>query len=179
MIIRVDDVSMNTDFSDLNKAAEYFRSELDAEVWYCINLFCRTAPGAVYPELPLKGRGLDFFCNVDRFTGAFAIPSFVNLVSHGLLHAEHGAMSYEAQYLSIVTSCRFLKTDTFVPPFMSFNANTLNLCAKERIKLIDGVNWLNLETEPFDRTHNQWYFHHWRTSFKQLKESIDVSKVNV
>lgn len=180
MIIRVDDVCANTDFKDLNRCADLLHAELGAEIWYCVNLFSKSSgDGAVYPGVPLRGKNIKFFYDVDLFCNVtYDIPSHVKLVSHGLLHSEHGNMPDGAQELSILTSCNYLKTNIFVPPFMSFDEKTKRICEKNKISLIDGKGWKSMESLEYRDGHDRWYFHHWRMPYKQVKEWICAGKVN-
>lgn len=180
LIIRVDDVSKNTDFVDLNKACQILHEKLGAEIWYCINIFSKKAKGTVYPDLPMKGRGLKYFVDIDNAeSGEFSIPSFVKIVSHGLIHAEHALLQEEAQLMSIMLSCKYLETDVFVPPFISFNETTEKICKENNIKLIDGIGWKSMELYPYEPEIKNWYFHHWRMNSKQVEDWLNVCKVNV
>lgn len=177
MIIRVDDVSPNTDIHDLNHACHYLKNELNAEIWYCVNMFSKKTPGSVYPHLPMRGRGLNYFCDVDKVFEDRNFPDFVKVVSHGLIHAEHGELDKQTQYLSIMTSCNFLNTKIFVPPFMSYDSNTKEICDMNNVQLIDGKEWHSMEMEKLNTSHKLWYFHHWRMDFKKVKDWVDASKV--
>jgi len=179
VIIRVDDVSPNTDMAELNDVARILRDELGAKVIYGINLFAKaTKLGSVYPDLPMRGREFSYFCDVDRLFDPY-IPRFVKVASHGLIHAEHGKLSYETQQFSILVSCSYLRTKTFIPPFMSFNDDTRKICAENGIELIEGSGWGNMEKEEYDGNHKQWYFHPWRMKLKDIRKWVNASKVNV
>lgn len=170
LIIRVDDVSPNTDMRDLNACAEYLSRELGAKVWYCVNLFAGFShDGAVYPDVPLRGKPLRYFLNVNSMFRGLDFPSGVRIVSHGLIHAEHAKMTREAQELSIMVSCGALGTEIFVPPFISHNADTRAICAENNIEIVDGIGWRSMETEPYDPSCRSWYFHHWRMGLEQIK----------
>ncbi|MBX4189766.1 hypothetical protein KW791_00490 [Candidatus Parcubacteria bacterium] len=179
MIVRVDDVSPNTNMADLNKSAEFMHEVLGAEIWYCVNLFSKLSIyGSVYPDLPMRNRDLKYFMDVDRIMRDFAFPEYVKKVSHGLIHSDHGKMSDGAQELSIVTSCRFLGADTFVTPFTSWNEATERICEKNRITLINGQGWKSLESEPFSIDHDKWFFHPWRMNSSQIRVAINACKIN-
>jgi hypothetical protein len=178
LIIRVDDVSPNTEIYDLNLAAHYLKNELGAEIWYCVNMFAKNTPGSVYPHLPMRGRGINYFCDVDKVYGDRNFPDFVKVVSHGLIHAEHGELEKQTQYFSIMTSCNFLNTKIFVPPFMSYNSNTKEICDFNGIELVEGGGWKSMETEKFDPSFDRWYFHHWRMDFKKIEDWVRASKID-
>ena len=178
MIIRVDDVSPNTDMYELNLTAEFLYKELNAEIWYCVTLFSRSSfLGSVYPDLPMRGRELEYFTTINNVMANYKFPSFVKVASHGLLHVEHGKLDEQAQMMSIFTSCSFLNTNIFVPPFMSFNQTTLNICEDKGIIIIHPEKWRSMETEKFDASHSHWYFHPWRMELSQVKEWINASKI--
>ncbi len=183
LVFRVDDVSPNTDMADLNKTAEFLNREFGAEVWYCVNLFSKTAPlGSVYPDLPMRNKPLNYFMDVDKiwdYRFNSVRPSYIKIVSHGLIHSNHGEMSAGAQELSIVTSCRFLNTDTFVTPFTSWDENTEKICKQHGITLINGEGWKSMESEPFYSGHDKWFFHPWRINYTQIRDYINASKVHV
>lgn len=180
LIFRVDDVSPNTDMADLNESAKFLYETFGGKIWYCVNLFSRESEyGSVYPNLPMRGRGFEYFCDVDRLLDSSDIPGFVDVVSHGLLHAEHGEMDRQAQYLSIMTSCNYLNTRIFVPPFMSYNRVTSEICSDNGIELIDGNGWKSMETEPCDLFSKLWYFHPWRMNYSRIKEWVNACKVHV
>lgn len=177
--VRVDDVSPNTDMGELNDIARFLRDNLDAKVIYGVNLFSKTAPkGSVYPDLPMRGREFSYFCNVDKLFDPY-IPRFIKVASHGLIHAEHGKLSRETQEMSILVSCSHLRTKTFIPPFMSFNDDTKAICEANNIDLIDGYGWGNMEKEPFDVTHPNWYFHPWRMNMWEIRKWVNASKIPV
>lgn len=182
MIVRVDDVNPNTDMRELNATCDMLHKEFGCEIWYCVNLFSsRNACGSVYPNLPMRGRGLDYFMDVDTMFEDYKaqVPVYAKTVSHGMLHAEHALMGREAQKLSIVTSCNYLKTDTFVPPFMSYNEDTLSICEQYHLNLINGFGWKSMEKDIFSPQHLRWYFHPWRINSEQMKELLYASKNNV
>lgn len=183
LIFRVDDVSVNTDIRTLLRMANSLEKEFPgSEMWWCINIFCKTAPsGSVYPDLPLRGRDKEYFAEVDRMLPITHIRNgYVKFVSHGLFHADHGQLSFDAQLFSIVSSCRILKTDIFVPPFTNWNSETERVCSQNKIRLVRGreEGWKSLESEPFDPAHDKWFFHAWRFTFDSFKEKFIASKVS-
>ncbi len=176
VIVRVDDVSTNTDLYDLEDACKFLNKELGAQIIWCVNLYSKRANGSVYPDLPLKNKSLEYLCDVDQGFSK-CLPSWVDIASHGLIHAKHGELSRDAQIMSIKTSCSMLRTYKFAPPFMSINEETKKICFENGIELIDGNGWRSMETEPFDQEQRLWYFHHWRMDSKKVKEWLRVSKI--
>jgi hypothetical protein len=87
-------------------------------------------------------------------------PQYVSVASHGLVHVDHRLLSYDAQELSIVSSCALTGSHTFVPPFNKWNNHTEDVCNKHNIDLIkfeDG--WRCIEYEPFALGQQLWYIH--------------------
>ena len=174
-IFRADDVGANTDMEKLFRMYEHIQKEFGCTFWSAVSLFSkRTNDGSVYPGAPFKNNPHDFFYNVDLFSFKNAYPGKV--VSHGLIHADHSKLQYDAQEMSIVASCNFLKTSTFVPPFNKFNGTTEAVCRINKIELVkfhDG--WKSLDVEDFDPSHKFWYFHPWRFSLQAFKDKLNVA----
>lgn len=174
MIFRIDDVSPNTDLFALSEIqGEIMDRFPDAEIWNGFNVFGKSSlDGAVYPGAPFKDREMGFFYDVDSVR---TIPHLIGkTVSHGLLHADHSRLQYDAQEMSIVTSCKYIGTDIFIPPFNRYNEATEAVCRINGIKLVrieDG--WRNLDHNDFDPSHSLWYFHPWRYTVKSFKEKLD------
>ena len=75
--------------------------------------------------------------------------------------------------MSIITSCKFLETDIFVPPFTSYNEDTKSICESNGIRLcVESDGWKSLESEKFDPKHPLWFFHSWRYNPKTFSELI-------
>lgn len=93
--------------------------------------------------------------------------------SHGLIHVDHRLLSYDAQEMSIVTSCHLVDSDIFVPPFNKWNEDTVKICDKHQIQLIKWEQgWKciehNLDRSP-SATHS-WYLHDRELTTKQLAD---------
>lgn len=171
-VIRNDDVSPSTDLERLH------------ELYECID---RVLPGvnkisgitlfgvwndkeAVYPDLPLRNKTNKYLYNTNRMLTRYAhIPG--EIASHGMFHVFHSKLSKDAQEMSIVGSCNFLKTDKFIAPFNDYNQDTIDVCVENKIELITkSYNWKSMEHNEFDSRHQYWYGHSWRWSVKQLRE---------
>lgn len=176
LIIRVDDVSENTNHYDLEKSCEFLNREIGAKIIWCINLYSKRANGSVYPDLPLKDKSLEYLCDVDQGY-VRTRPSWIDVASHGLIHAKHGELSRDAQLISIKTSCSMLRTYKFAPPFMSYNEDTKDICFQNGIELIDGIGWKSMESEPLDKDHRLWYFHQWRMDYRRVVDWVHGSQV--
>lgn len=179
MIFRHDDVSPSTDIKKLKEIHDFLKCEFPScEIWSCVNIFGRgNGKQSVYPDLPLKNKSLCYLYDVninlsDEIIFDLGLRGSEEIVSHGLIHADHSRLGYETQEMSILTSCRFLNTDIFVPPFNAFNQHTQAICDIHGIHLVkpsDG--WKSVETSKFDKKHNLWFFHSWR--YKTAQDFID------
>ena len=181
MVIRVDDVSANTDISDLKLMYESIKERFgDVEVWFAISLFCvRNSKGSVYPKTPFKDNEIGFFFDNDLFFNqVFYVQntgfSDVKFVSHGMYHADHRQLDKVGQTISILSSCQYLDTDIFVPPFNRYNDDTIKVCEENDITLIkDG--WKSFDCHPPSAFPDQenWYFHAWRFTPEEFDERIN------
>lgn len=172
VIIRCDDVSPNTNMNELNRM--YLAAlEAGCEFWSVVSIFGKhTDDGSVYPDAPFKDRAREFFYDVDRLTPRLFYPGRV--VSHGLLHVDHSQLQFDAQEMSIVTSCNYLGADTFVPPFNRYNDATAAVCRMNKINLVRyEEGWRCLDREDFDPTHKLWYFHPWRFNSESFRDKLN------
>jgi hypothetical protein len=170
-VFRNDDVCSNTDLGHLHTIVSTIRRCFpQAELWLGVTAFSKhSLEGSVYPTPPFRGNPKQAFYEVDEVVGPDLLGFLKNslgdvtLCSHGVWHLNHAELGYELQEASIVSSCRYLKTNIFVPPFNQWNSDTQDVCRKHRIRLIkqqDG--WRSLEWNDFDPDHPLWYFHGWR-----------------
>lgn len=175
MIFRNDDVNYNTNKKKLAEIYGVIHSIFpDAEIWSCITLFSDiNGRESVYNDLPLKNKDINwFYKNASRFMYDYRHPLY-KVASHGLYHINHANVSRETQEMSIIGSCSYLKTNIFVPPFNSFNKDTLDICKENGINIkIDG--WKSMEHNEFDSNHKDWYLHSWRWDAKSLEEYLDA-----
>lgn len=185
LVFRNDDVNVNTSLIQLGGMYEDIRTRFpEAEIWSVVSSVGRASgKQSVYPDLPLRNHELEYF--FDK-ADALWIPknrffNFGKIVSHGLVHCDHAKMSYDAQLMSIVTSCRVLDTNIFVPPFSSSNSDTVRICHQNGIHLsLPSEGWKSLEAEPFDPNHELWFFHSWRftpESFRNIFKEVAVGTV--
>lgn len=177
LIFRVDDVSKNTNVYNLEKMVKFLNKNFNCEIILCVNpLSSTTTQGSVYPNPPFKDKGKRFFYDVDTAMGSDEILYFAKMknctvVSHGLFHADHSDLQYDAQEMSIVGSCNLLNTDMFVPPFNRFNTTTEAVCNHHEIQLIksDLEGWKSLEFNKYDASSTKWYFHAWRFTQEEFE----------
>ena len=143
-----------------------------------VSLFCKeNTKGSVYENVPFKNNPVKWFYNTDRIiTELGKIPKSV-IASHGLYHVDHSKLSFDAQEMSILGSCKYLNTNIFVPPFNKTNDDTVNICLDNGIEIYHkSQGWKNIEYENFDATHKYWYFHSWRWTKNSLRLALYKSK---
>lgn len=180
IIFRCDDVTANTDLVNLELIYNYLLKKFPhLEFWKCVTLFSKTnGLGSVYPSPPFKKRPKRFFYDVDAYRDDFDLVGG-KTVSHGLIHADHSKLQYDAQEMSIVTSCNYLNTDIFVPPFNFYNEATESICKRYNITMTrESDGWKCLDYEAFDPNHRHWYFHPWRFKYGQFVKSIESVSTN-
>lgn len=186
MIFRNDDVCANTTNLKMQEIYGVIKDLFPyAEIMTCASIYCVRNPvyagsGALYPDLPLKDKSNEYLYTVNahiiddgRLTNTVA--------SHGLFHVKHGDLPEEAQKMSIIGSCSYLRTKKFVAPFNSYNEITQKVCDDNGIELITAkYDWKSLEHNDFDSNHKYWYFHSWRWDIKDFKEKLikDVATIN-
>lgn len=177
LIFRNDDVSANMDALHLKSIIRAILNEYpDAEIWFGVTLFSKeNNKGSIYPNPPFKNKPKQMFYMVDQCIDVNQLNNFRNIVkicSHGLWHLNHSKLGYELQEASIVTSCRYLDTDIFIPPFNQWNSDTQEICGKHGIELVKEDGWKNMEWNDFNEEHRLWYFHSWRWNFKEMKVKL-------
>lgn len=178
---RNDDVSANS--IGLNQFYDVIDTKFpDSTIYSCTTVFSKSSNDykqSVYPALPLKNQEFNYFLDVDRceYMGniKFEFPN-VQVVSHGLWHFDHTQVESQLMKASIVSSCKLLHTDIFVPPFNRWNAEMELVCAANNITMIksDQEGWKSFEHNKFDPEHKLWYFHSWRWTPQTLKEYLCV-----
>lgn len=180
LIFRNDDVNPSTNLYELAEMYKMIKGLFpDCEIWSCVTLFGQANDqGSVYPETPFKQKTKDwFYTQANRFHGIFVPESEV--CSHGLYHVDHSKLTYDAQEMSIVGSCQYLKTKKFIPPFNSYDVTTEIVCDDFGIELVKPLNWKSLEHEVFNPDQKQWYFHSWRFNLESLKGVLNGNSVQL
>jgi len=174
IIFRCDDVSANTDMKTLHEMFMLTLDSFNCEFWSVVSMFSsETSDGAVYPGAPFKDYPRSFFYSVDKLSSRVFYPGKV--VSHGLLHLDHSQLQFDAQEMSIVTSCNYLNADTFVPPFNRYNEATEAVCRMNNIRLVKfQEGWRCLDREDFDPNHKLWYFHPWKFTIESFRKKLNV-----
>ena len=181
MIFRNDDVSANS--IGLKEYYDVLTSRFpDCEIYSCTNVFAKSShqmKASVYPDLPLKDKPLDYFLDVDKVKNEawFMELDFPNvkIVSHGLWHFDHTAVQYDLKKASIISSCRILHTDIFVPPFNRWDIEMDEICKNNGITMIKSEleGWKSFEHNKFDLSLSLWYFHSWRWTPGSLKAYLN------
>lgn len=176
-ILRVDDVGSNTDMKELSEMLRAYRLRVpNGKIWLAVSMLSKANTiGSVYPDPPFKHKEKEYFYNVNSMIRDFDLDG--EIVSHGLVHADHSKLQYDAQEMSIVTSCNFLGTKIFVPPFNRYNEATEGVCRINKIDLVkvqDG--WKSLDYNEFNMNHKKWYFHPWKYAASTFKKVIGVEE---
>lgn len=173
LTFRVDDVSANTDIKKLYDMVAFLREKFPAcRVVFAVTVFSKAnMEGSVYPGAPFKDNPHHFFYDVDQIY--MKKQNGIDVASHGLVHGDHSRLDYDAQEMSILMSCKLLKTDIFVPPFNRWNSTTEDVCRNNNLSLwkIDH-GWRSLEHNKFEADYNLWYFHPWRYTLEEFKRAL-------
>jgi len=179
LLIRNDDVSMASRIWELLDMYKIIKEKIpNAIIWSAVTVFSKGRAGPVNPKAThgeSRNFADEFYYDVDdawRYHKGFGDK----IVSHGLFHIDHTHLDYKAVEMSILGSCKYLKTDVFVPPYGYINDNIIAICKKHSIKVehpYPSSGWLSLELNKFNPKHEKWYFHSWRYSVKDFKEALE------
>lgn len=174
VIFRNDDINPSTDFNNVKKQYNVIRELVpDVEIWQGVTLFGKeNKKGSVYADTPFKDKPTDWFFDIDNYYSHKSCNLSDKQCSHGLFHADHTRMSRDAQAMSIIGSCKILKSDTFLPPFNRYNGETKLICKENGIHMITKTGWKNLIFNDFDPNHKLWYWHSWEWSAKALESKL-------
>lgn len=164
-VFRCDDIVQFANIRYIDTMRQYLVSRFGEDIRFMasISLFGRrNLEGSVYPGAPFKDKPFDFFMDVDAFFSRMRWPEAL-IASHGLFHVDHSKLSPDALKMSIIGSCRYLRSRLFVPPFNRSNEAVKKVCDEGGIHLVEfSEGWRSLEHEPFDPDHRLWYFHYWK-----------------
>lgn len=179
LVLRDDDINPSSNYANIIRTYNVIKSIYkDSTIIPCVTLFSRyNKNGSVYEEVPFKNQPTNWFYNVDKFMLEYEYVAKENIASHGLFHVNHAKLSKDAQSMSILGSCHFLKTNMFCAPFNAFNQDTIDICVDNSINLINKTYpWKSLEHEEFNPNHKYWYFHSWRFSSQDVKRKLEKCK---
>jgi len=170
MIFRFDDISVNSDMHEVNVMTDHLR-KLGHEVWWAVSPIVSSAAekGRVFPKIYTALSDHRNAYKMD-ILGTPDYRTDVTICSHGLFHIDHRLLSYQAQEMSILSSCMLTKSKIFVPPFNKWNEDTVEICRANTIALIQfEAGWLSCEHEPL-MVHNElYYLHPYCFGYEQLK----------
>ena len=145
-IFRFDDVCINSDIELHNQMTDWlFEKFPHCEVIWAVSPLVSSGaePGRVFPRVWSAYSSWDIHCHYDTF-GIPNIHPKVTRATHGLIHADHRFLPYEAQRMSIHLSARLIGASLFVPPFNKWNEDTERACGATRlIKFENG--WRSME----------------------------------
>lgn len=165
-IIRVDDISQNSDIAKINRMAEFVRSNVpNSVVLYAISPLChelsdKEAKGRVFPAIFSAMSDPRIFYTTNKLGIPKDIPEWVIKATHGLIHVDHRLLSFECQEMSILTSAYLVGSNIFVPPFNKWNQATEEICCEAKIALVKFEdNWLHMSHNKFDPNHKKYYCH--------------------
>lgn len=174
LVFRNDDINPNVRLEIVDRYYDIIHSLFpNAEIISCVTLMAKqNYKGSIYPKTPFKDNNLEFFYDVDSFVREVHTYPNTQIASHGLFHVDCTKLDYQSQEMNIVSSCNYLKTKMFVPPFNKYNQDTEAVCYKHGITLVKPESWKSLEHEPFDMEHQNWYFHSWRLTPEKLRNIL-------
>lgn len=173
MIFRFDDISVNSDMELVNQMTNYL-FKMDIRVIWAVSptvydLKDEKVKGRVFPSIFNAYSDYRKFYKVDKIGIPELHPNVVT-AGHGLIHVDHRLLSYEAQEMSIISSCYLVGATIFVPPFNKWNKDTENICKEHGIELIKWENkWLSCEHNAFNENQNKWYIHSYAWTFEKFK----------
>jgi hypothetical protein len=176
LIFRNDDVNPNTPIDEVREIYDIIKEYFpDSEIYSCVNIFAKTSDNkSAYPVIPMKEIN---FQDVDKIFNFNHLGKLENIVSHGLFHLDHKTASRDLQEFSIISSCKLLNTDVFIPPFWRWNQETAALCKEHNIKLWVDEDWVNIERLPVDKTHTHYLFHSWRFTPETFRQRLESMKL--
>ena len=181
LTFRFDDICLNSDiFNATRKTIFLWETFPNCHVMWAISPLVQrkeVALEGVYEPILKAHSDNTLLYRYDVMGIPEGIPYGVQVISHGLVHADHRLMSKGAQELSILTSTSLLNTNTFLPPFNHWNEDTEAICKKHNINLIkfeDG--WRSLEHEQFNRLRTKWYLHDRNMAYQDFRTRLTSSK---
>lgn len=175
LIFRNDDINPSSNFKHIKEMYRILLNNFpNAEIYSCVSIFGKKNDvGSVYPETSIYFNKRNFY-NIDSVFNLNQLPYLYNIVSHGLFHFNHSLVTYDTQKFSIISSCNLLNTKIFIPPFWEWNEKTEKICRLNGINLWVYEDWINIDREVIDDSHNFYCFHSWKftpeTFVQKIKE---------
>ena len=174
MILRFDDICVNTNMAHANALAEMWRAGTRGDVWYCVSpLVEHRDDERIFPQIYKALSDYRHFFKVDA-CGIPDVPEWVTVCSHGLVHVDHRLIDRKAQEMSILVSCHLLKSRVFVPPFNKWNSDMVDICRENGIYLVcfeDG--WRSVECEQYSASVDKYYLHSRNVSTSMLSAWLE------
>lgn len=174
-VFRFDDYCGNTDSYDIRELMSVILKKVPKAkflIGVCPLYVDRDDERAFPPEWAPRSNPYDYY-NVDSaFWNSDEIDVLTNgfddgdaefpviIASHGLVHCDHTRLTEDELRMSIVLSCKLLKTNVFIPPYNKWDARIVRVCRENKINLIkyeDG--WKHVKYNEYDKKHCFWYVH--------------------
>lgn len=171
MKFRFDDICINSDMDKAHDMANILHLRFPGcKVIFAVSpLVHRSIDERVFPKEYTAMSDYRNFYKPDAL-GLPKIEEWITIASHGLIHADHRLLDYNAQEMSILTSCSLTNSKIFVPPFNKWNKNTDKICNEHGIELVKFESgWLSMEHNNFIQGHQLWYLHHRAFTIESLK----------
>ncbi len=156
----------------VNKMTDFLLENFEGckVIWAVSPLVCSSEKESqrVFPSIYNAHSNKNVFYGVDSL-GIPELRKDVTLAGHGLIHVDHRLLHYDAQEMSIVTSCRLINAKMFVPPFNKYNDDTKSICEKNNIQLVIWEEgWKCIDHEKWDGNIDKWYIHNNAFTFESF-----------
>ena len=176
-VLRIDDISVNTDLEQLSGLLKTIRKQfVNLEILLAISPMVFNMSDKSGTELSQSSQRvfpkiLNAYSDHREFyrVQKLGIPKWLSevsskfectIASHGLVHVDHRLMDFGAQEFSIIASASLSGSNIFVPPFNKYNEFTEKICAENGIELVkweDG--WTHLGYHQFKLDNKKYYMH--------------------
>lgn len=141
----------------------------DVKIYSAINFFGNASTDGSPYGVPFKELRTPY---INKAFDLSLLPDLENIASHGLWHLDHKHVHADLQEHSIVSSCRLLGTDLFVPPFWRWSDITKKICGDHGITLWTQGDWINLDHNDFVEGHTRYLLHSWTMTPEQLEAKL-------
>ena len=182
-IFRFDDVCINADMVLINNMTDFLLGNIkDSIVIWGIsplvhdmsNEINMISQQRIFPKILNAHSDHRVYYNVNK-AGLPMLRDDVMIASHGLVHVDHRLLTKEAQEMSIMVSSSLVNAKVFIPPFNKYNKDTISICEEHNIDLIKFEdNWLCMEYNKYDKSHNKWYLHAREFTFENFKKWFNI-----
>lgn len=173
ILFRNDDVNPNSNFKEIREIYSIIKKYFpNSEIYSCVNIFAKETPtGMPYPPTKklVKDRKLYL---IDKIFDLKELEGLEKIVSHGMWHLDHWHSSEDLQTFSIVSSCKLLKTNIFIPPFWRFTKLTKKICEDNKIKLWVEPKWVNFDNQEITRYNRYYIIHSWKFTPESFEKKL-------